>query len=83
MAGSPKAGSIIEVGLVVKHKVVTRFQMSEVGSFVAKSPLRENGEMSLADVRIALLEVNGSISVVRREQGDDDRGTPGTGAKVP
>jgi uncharacterized membrane protein YcaP (DUF421 family) len=29
--------------------------------------LRENGELSLEDVGIALLETNGSISVVRRE----------------
>lgn len=35
--------------------------------------LRENGEMTLTDVRIALLETNGMISVVRR---DSDGGNP-------
>jgi uncharacterized membrane protein YcaP (DUF421 family) len=48
--------------------------------------LRENGEMSLADVRIALLEVNGSISVVRRDEGGGEGGKPGgaaRGSKVP
>lgn len=35
--------------------------------------LRQNGEMTLADVRIALLETNGKISVVRR---DSDGGQP-------
>jgi uncharacterized membrane protein YcaP (DUF421 family) len=33
--------------------------------------LRENGELNLEDVRIALLETNGSISVVRRGEGDE------------
>ena len=35
--------------------------------------LRQNGEMTLTDVRIALLETNGMISVVRR---DSDGGNP-------
>jgi len=35
--------------------------------------LRQHGQMTLADVRIALLETNGSISVVRQ---DSDRGKP-------
>ena len=35
--------------------------------------LRQNGEMTLTDVRIALLETNGMISVVRR---DSDGGQP-------
>ena len=35
--------------------------------------LRQNGEMTLTDVRIALLETNGMISVVRR---DSDGGKP-------
>lgn len=35
--------------------------------------LRQNGEMTLTDVRIALLETNGSISVVKR---DSDGGEP-------
>ena len=35
--------------------------------------LRQNGEMTLTDVRIALLETNGMISVVRR---DSDGGEP-------
>ena len=35
--------------------------------------LRQNGQMTLTDVRIALLETNGSISVVQR---DSDGGKP-------
>ena len=34
--------------------------------------LRENGKLSLEDVRVALLETNGSISIVRREDAPDD-----------
>lgn len=42
--------------------------------------LRQNGQMTLTDVRIALLETNGSISVVPR---DSDGGKPTSGMSDP
>jgi uncharacterized membrane protein YcaP (DUF421 family) len=44
--------------------------------------LRQAGELDLADVRLALLETNGSISIVRRE-GDDHRGRGGGNDRRP
>ena len=34
--------------------------------------LRQNGKLSLQDVRVALLETNGAISIVRREDASDE-----------
>ena len=50
---------------VLKRELVSRDDFDEA--------LRTHGEMTLADVRIALLETNGTISVVKR---DSDNGNP-------
>ena len=57
------------------HSVLRRELVSEDDFNEA---LRQNGQMTLTNVRIALLETNGSISVVQR---DSDDGMPSSGGK--
>ena len=53
---------------VLRREMVSEDDFSEA--------LRQNGQMTLVDVRIALLETNGTISVVPR---DSDGGKPTSG----
>lgn len=60
---------------VLKREMVSEDDFNEA--------LRQNGEMTLADVRIALLETNGSISVVKRDSDNGQATTQMTGECVP